>query len=69
MSRPSTHIEPRSFRQIGRHYIREIIYGANDGIITTFAVVAGVAGGGLPLRVVLIVGSAYLFADGMSMGV
>ena len=33
--------------EIARHYIRELIYGANDGIITTFAVVAGVAGGGL----------------------
>jgi VIT1/CCC1 family predicted Fe2+/Mn2+ transporter len=52
-----------------RHYIRELIYGANDGLITTFAVVAGVAGGGLPLHVVLIVGAANLFADGLSMGV
>ena len=54
---------------MGRHYVRELIYGANDGIITTFAVVAGVAGGGLPLRVVLIVGAANLFADGMSMAI
>lgn len=27
-----------------RHYMRDLVYGANDGIITTFAVVAGVAG-------------------------
>ncbi|WP_440009288.1 VIT1/CCC1 transporter family protein [Halomicrococcus sp. SG-WS-1] len=25
-------------------YLAEIIYGANDGIVTTFAVVSGVAG-------------------------
>lgn len=31
--------------------------------------VAGVAGGGLPMRVVLIVGAANLFADGLSMAV
>lgn len=69
MQRESTHIEPSGAVQIARHYIRELIYGANDGIITTFAVVAGVSGGGLPLRVVLIVGAANLFADGLSMGV
>jgi VIT1/CCC1 family predicted Fe2+/Mn2+ transporter len=67
MSRQSRHVEPKGPLEIGRHYIRELIYGANDGIITTFAVVAGVAGGGLPLRVVLIIGAANLFADGLSM--
>jgi VIT1/CCC1 family predicted Fe2+/Mn2+ transporter len=46
-----------------------VVYGANDGIITTFAVVAGVTGGALSPRAVLIVGAANLFADGLSMGV
>jgi VIT1/CCC1 family predicted Fe2+/Mn2+ transporter len=63
------HVEPTGPLQVARHYIRELIYGANDGIITTFAVVAGVAGGGLPLRVVLIIGAANLVADGLSMAV
>ena len=67
MTRRSLHVEPTSPLQIARHYVRELIYGANDGIITTFAVVAGVAGGGLSLRVVLIVGAANLVADGLSM--
>jgi VIT1/CCC1 family predicted Fe2+/Mn2+ transporter len=67
MPRRSAHIEPVGTRQVARHYVRELIYGANDGIITTFAVVAGVAGGGLSLRVVLIIGAANLFADGLSM--
>lgn len=40
----SVHIEPHGARQIARHYVRELIYGANDGVITTFAVVAGVSG-------------------------
>jgi VIT1/CCC1 family predicted Fe2+/Mn2+ transporter len=69
MARPSDHVEPRGALQIARHYIRELIYGANDGIITTFAVVAGVAGGGLSLQVVLIIGTANLLADGLSMAV
>ena len=68
-SRPSKHIEPAGAVQIARHYIRELVYGANDGIITTFAVVAGVSGGGLPLPVVLIIGAANLVADGLSMAV
>jgi VIT1/CCC1 family predicted Fe2+/Mn2+ transporter len=69
MPRRSLHVEPKGPLQIARHYVRELIYGANDGIITTFAVVAGVAGGGLSLRVVLIIGAANLFADGLSMAV
>jgi len=49
-------------------YLPEIIYGANDGIVTTFAVVAGVAGAALDPAIVLILGAANLFADGFSMG-
>lgn len=69
MPRPSVHVEPSTSIQYARHYIRELIYGANDGIITTFAIVAGVAGGGLSTRVVLIMGAANLLADGLSMAV
>jgi vacuolar iron transporter family protein len=69
MIRASVHVEPRGALQMARHYVREIVYGANDGIITTFAVVAGVAGGGLAARVVLICGVANLLADGLSMAV
>ena len=69
MHRGSHHVEPVGPLETARHYIREFVYGANDGIITTFAVVAGVAGGGLSLQAVLIVGAANLFADGLSMGV
>ncbi|OGF63777.1 hypothetical protein A2Z53_01080 [Candidatus Giovannonibacteria bacterium RIFCSPHIGHO2_02_42_15] len=49
--------------------LKDIIYAANDGIITTFAVAAGVAGGGLPAITVLILGFANLFSDGFSMAV
>jgi VIT1/CCC1 family predicted Fe2+/Mn2+ transporter len=50
-------------------YIGEGVYGALDGIVTTFAVVAGVAGAKLPSHVVLILGFANLIGDGLSMGV
>ena len=67
--RPSVHQEPAGAVAIAQHYIRDVVYGANDGLITTFAVVAGVIGGGLSARAMLIIGSANLIADGLSMGV
>jgi len=59
-------------------YIKETVYGGIDGIVTTFAVVAGFAGyasleGGDPTQItiiaVLVFGLANLFADGFAMGV
>ena len=55
-------------------FIKQIIYGGNDGIVTTFAVVAGFAGAGAGGIVeiggiaVLLFGLANLFADGAAMG-
>lgn len=69
MPRVSHHVEPTRPREVFRHYIRDLVYGANDGIITTFAVVAGVTGGALSPRAIIVVGVANLFADGLSMGV
>ncbi|MCT8975374.1 VIT1/CCC1 transporter family protein [Clostridium sp. CX1] len=50
-------------------YIKSLIYGGLDGIITTFAVVAGVAGAALSPSVVLILGFANLVGDGLSMAI
>ncbi|HYR11698.1 MAG TPA: VIT1/CCC1 transporter family protein [Longimicrobium sp.] len=60
--------EPPPGIELLRHYLRDLVYGANDGIITTFAVVSGVAGASLDARTVLILGAANLLADGFSMG-
>lgn len=59
-------------RRLANHktsYLRDFIYGAIDGIVTTFAVVAGATGAGLESRVVIILGVANLVADGFSMSV
>ena len=50
-------------------YIKDIVYGANDGIITTFAIVAGVAGAGIadPRSTIILLGVANVLADGFSM--
>lgn len=53
----------------GSQYIGEMVYGGLDGIITTFAVVSGVAGAELSANIVLILGLANLLADGFSMAV
>lgn len=50
------------------HYLRDLVYGANDGVITTLAVVAGVTGAGLAPAIALVLGLANLVADGISMG-
>ncbi|WP_041556608.1 VIT1/CCC1 transporter family protein [Carnobacterium sp. 17-4] len=50
-------------------YIKSIVYGGLDGIVTTFAVVAGSVGGELSLKVILILGFSNLLADGFSMAV
>lgn len=57
------------FRKTFQEYIAEFVYGATDGTITTFAVVAAAAGAGLPARIAAVLGLANLFADGFSMGV
>jgi VIT1/CCC1 family predicted Fe2+/Mn2+ transporter len=50
-------------------YLSDFIYGGIDGAVTTFAVVAGVAGASLDETVVIILGGANLIADGFSMAV
>jgi VIT1/CCC1 family predicted Fe2+/Mn2+ transporter len=50
-------------------YLQDFIYGAIDGAVTTFAVVAGVEGASLDETVVIILGGANLVADGFSMAV
>jgi len=50
-------------------YIKSVVYGGLDGIVTTFAVVAGVNGASLSAGIVLILGFANLVADGLSMAI
>lgn len=51
------------------HYLRDIVLGANDGIVTTMAVLSASVGASLSPRVAIILGLANLAADGFSMGV
>merc|ERR1712232_1407882 len=49
--------------------LKPMIFGGLDGILTSFVIVAGAAGGGLSSKVVLILGFSNIFADALSMGV
>lgn len=48
-------------------HLRDFIYGGIDGAVTTFAIVAGVEGAGLPSHIIIALGIANVLADGFSM--
>lgn len=72
----ATYLRHEHYHSPFENYFKEVIYGGIDGIITTFAVVAGFSGAALSndtttqlsFLVVLLFGLANLFADGVSMG-
>lgn len=51
----------------GHGVLRDVVYGAIDGSVTTFAIVAGVAGAGLSSTIIIALGIANVLADGFSM--
>jgi vacuolar iron transporter family protein len=53
----------------GHGYLGDAVFGAIDGCVTTFAVVAGAMGANLSHNVIIILGFANLVADGFSMAV
>jgi len=53
----------------GERALADAVLGGVDGIITTFAVVAGSVGGQFSTVVVIVLGLANLIADGFSMAV
>lgn len=60
-------VELRISAPPGRGYLRDIVYGGIDGSVTTFAIVAGVAGAGLSPLIIVALGIANVLADGFSM--
>jgi VIT1/CCC1 family predicted Fe2+/Mn2+ transporter len=62
-------IAERLERATEHSYLGDFVLGAVDGTVTTFAVVAGVAGAGMPTGVAIVLGLANLLADGFSMAV
>ncbi len=50
-------------------FLKAMVFGGLDGILTSFALVSGCAGGGLPATTVMILGFSNILADALSMGV
>ncbi len=66
--------EPRAIRTRLRNrprgeHVSDAVLGGIDGCVTTFAVVSGAVGAGLPASVATVMGLANLIADGFSMAV
>lgn len=60
-------IAARVGNPVGKGVLRDAIYGAIDGTVTTFAIVAGVAGAGFSPLIIVVLGLANVLADGYSM--
>jgi len=73
MTQPANRDQTSALSRTQDH-LKQLVYGGNDGIVTTFAIVAGFAGAGaegvaqIGALAVLVFGLANLFADAVSMG-
>ncbi|GAB4382597.1 VIT1/CCC1 transporter family protein [Albidovulum sp.] len=65
MSHPATQTENHYFDRAG--WLRATVLGANDGIVSTASLIAGVASAGVSASDVLLAGTAGLVAGAMSM--
>ncbi len=48
-------------------FLRDFTLGASDGLVTTYAIIAGVIGASLPSKYIIVLGFAKLLADAVSM--
>jgi vacuolar iron transporter family protein len=55
-------------RPLIQRHLPDVVYGANDGIVTTLVVISSVSGAAMSNTVILVLGIANLIADGFSMG-
>lgn len=63
----AVHLETQH-ANISSKYIKNIIFGGLDGIITTFSIIAAAYGADFNTRLIIIMGIANLLADAVSMG-
>src|SRR5213082_4319085 len=52
----------------GGRSLRDLVFGANDGLVAAFAVVSGVHGAAASTRIVLLAGLAELLGGTVAMG-
>lgn len=67
-----TPVQPRveihhTHRNVSGGWLRPAVFGAMDGLVSNFALIAGVAGGGLAPKAIVVTGLAGLAAGAFSM--
>ena len=62
---PEHDSEEEPWHQSAGGLLQPVIFGGLDGILTSFAIVAGAAGGGLSITAVLVLGFSNIFADAL----
>lgn len=58
-----------SHRDVTGGWLRPAVFGVTDGLVSNFALIAGVAGGGVPPRTIALTGLAGLIAGSFSMAI
>ena len=61
-------LDPDHHADVTGGWLRAATFGAMDGLVTNIALIAGVGGGGLPARTIVLTGVAGLIAGAVSMG-
>lgn len=59
---------PEPHGGVGSDYVKSLVFGGLDGIMTTFAIVCSSAGADMTWKTVLVFGFANAIADGWAMG-
>jgi hypothetical protein len=59
------HTDEEPWHQSAGGLLQPVIFGGLDGILTSFAIVAGAAGGGISVSAVLVLGFSNIFADAL----
>jgi len=65
----TAHTSGHEHRDVTGGWLRPAVFGAMDGLVSNFALIAGVAGGGVKPSVVVLAGLAGLASGAFSMGV
>lgn len=60
-------LDPDHHSDVSGGWLRAAVFGAMDGLVTNIALIAGVGGGGVPPRAIVLTGTAGLVAGAISM--
>jgi VIT1/CCC1 family predicted Fe2+/Mn2+ transporter len=67
VDRPAA-LDPDHHADVSGGWLRPAVFGAMDGLVTNIALIAGVGGGGVAPRNIVLTGTAGLVAGAISMG-